>query len=33
VDAFDGEQITLGASDAENRVIFETYFNPPGTFA
>ena len=33
VDAFDGEQITLGARDLEDRVIFETYFNPPGAFA
>jgi choline dehydrogenase-like flavoprotein len=33
VDAFDGEQITLGTRDAENRAIFETYFNPPGAFA
>jgi choline dehydrogenase-like flavoprotein len=33
VDAFDGEQITLGARDLEDRAIFETYFNPPGAFA
>ena len=33
VDAFDGEQITLGASAPANRAIFETYFNPPGAFA
>ena len=33
VDAFDGEQITLGVRDLEDRVIFETYFNPPGAFA
>ena len=33
VDAFDGDQITLGARDVQNRAIFETYFNPPGAFA
>lgn len=33
VDAFDGEQITLGARDPKGRAIFETYFNPPGAFA
>jgi choline dehydrogenase-like flavoprotein len=33
LDAFDGVQITLGALDAQNRAIFETYFNPPGSFA
>jgi choline dehydrogenase-like flavoprotein len=31
--AFDGEQITMGAIDPENRAIFETYFNPPSAFA
>ncbi len=31
--AFDGVQITLGALDPMNRAIFETYFNPPGSFA
>jgi hypothetical protein len=31
--AFDGVQITLGALDAQNRAIFETYFNPPGSFS
>ncbi len=33
VDAFDGEQITLGSEDPRGRAIFETYFNPPGAFA
>ena len=33
VAAFDGEQITMGAIDPQNRAIFETYFNPPGAFA
>lgn len=33
LDAFDGLQITLGATDAESKAIFETYFNPPGAFA
>ncbi|WP_257446721.1 GMC family oxidoreductase N-terminal domain-containing protein [Archangium lipolyticum] len=33
VDAFDGEQITLGTKDSQNRALFETYFNPPGAFA
>ncbi len=33
LDAFDGTQITLGAPDPTNRAIFETYFNPPGSFA
>lgn len=31
--AYDGVQITLGALDSQNRAIFETYFNPPGSFA
>jgi hypothetical protein len=31
--AFDGVQITLGATDRQNRAVFETYFNPPGSFA
>ncbi len=31
--AFDGVQITLAASDPQNRAVFETYFNPPGSFA
>ena len=33
LDAFDGTQITLGALDPQSRAIFETYSNPPGTFA
>ncbi len=33
VKAFDGEQITMGAVDAQDRMIFETYFNPPSAFA
>ena len=33
LDAFDGVQITVGALDAKARAIFETYFNPPGSFA
>lgn len=33
VNAFDGNQITLGALDEKNRAIFETYFNPPASFA
>jgi hypothetical protein len=33
IDAFDGTQITLGALDPQNRAVFETYSNPPGTFA
>jgi hypothetical protein len=33
LDAFDGEQITLGAMDQGNRAIFETYFNPPGALS
>lgn len=33
MNAFDGEQITMGAVDPDNRAIFETYFNPPGAFS
>ena len=33
INAFDGNQITLGALDENNRAIFETYFNPPAAFA
>ncbi len=33
IDAFDGTQITMGALDPQSRAIFETYSNPPGTFA
>ncbi|MBK8983024.1 MAG: GMC family oxidoreductase [Ignavibacteria bacterium] len=33
INAFDGNQITLGALDIKNRAIFETYFNPPASFA
>jgi choline dehydrogenase-like flavoprotein len=33
LDAFDGLQITLAGEDAQERAIFETYFNPPGSFA
>ncbi|WP_224247764.1 GMC family oxidoreductase N-terminal domain-containing protein [Hyalangium gracile] len=33
VDAFDGDQITLGSADPQGRAIFETYFNPPGAFS
>lgn len=33
LDAFDGLQITLAAEDPSERAIFETYFNPPGSFA
>lgn len=31
--AYDGTQITLGALDPKNRAVFETYMNPPGSFA
>ena len=31
--AYDGEQITLAAADPMSRAIFETYFNPPASFA
>ena len=31
--AFDGSQITYGAIDKQYRAVFETYFNPPATFA
>ncbi|MDQ3193578.1 MAG: GMC oxidoreductase [Bacteroidota bacterium] len=33
INAFDGNQITLGALDQKNRAVFETYFNPPASFA
>ncbi|HEX5552538.1 MAG TPA: GMC family oxidoreductase N-terminal domain-containing protein, partial [Chitinophagaceae bacterium] len=33
VNAFDGDQITLGALDPQGRSAFETYFNPPASFA
>lgn len=33
IKAFDGEQITLGALDPQSRSAFETYFNPPASFA
>ena len=33
IKAFDGEQITLAAADPKSRAIFETYFNPPASFA
>jgi choline dehydrogenase-like flavoprotein len=33
MNAFDGEQITMGAMDPDNRALFETYFNPPGAFS
>ncbi len=33
INAFDGNQITLGALDETNRAVFETYFNPPASFA
>ena len=31
--AYDGDQITLAALDPQGRAAFETYFNPPATFA
>ncbi|MEZ0542864.1 GMC family oxidoreductase N-terminal domain-containing protein [Fibrella arboris] len=31
--AYDGDQITLAAIDPQGRAAFETYFNPPATFA
>ncbi len=31
--AYDGEQITLGALDPLSRSAFETYYNPPASFA
>jgi len=31
--AYDGEQITLGALDPQSRSAFETYYNPPASFA
>ena len=30
--AYDGDQITMGAIDSAERMVFETYFNPPSTF-
>jgi hypothetical protein len=33
LDAFDGTQITIGAKDPDDRAVFETYFNPPASFA
>lgn len=33
LNAFDGNQITLGALDEKGRAIFETYFNPPASFS
>lgn len=33
INAFDGNQITLGAFDEKNRAVFETYFNPPASFS
>ena len=33
INAFDGNQITLGALDVKNRAVFETYFNPPASFS
>jgi hypothetical protein len=33
IKAFDGDQITLGALDPKSRSAFETYFNPPASFA
>ncbi|MEP6613304.1 MAG: GMC family oxidoreductase N-terminal domain-containing protein [Mucilaginibacter sp.] len=33
IKAFDGDQITLGALDPHSRSAFETYFNPPASFA
>ncbi|HEY6083507.1 MAG TPA: GMC family oxidoreductase N-terminal domain-containing protein, partial [Chitinophagaceae bacterium] len=33
INAFDGDQITLGALDPRGRSAFETYFNPPASFA
>jgi choline dehydrogenase-like flavoprotein len=31
--AYDGTQITLGALDPQSRAVWETYMNPPGSFA
>ena len=31
--AYDGDQITMAASDPQNRAVFETYFNPPASFS
>ncbi len=33
LNAFDGNQITLGALDEKGRAVFETYFNPPASFS
>ncbi|MBL0332017.1 MAG: GMC family oxidoreductase [Chlorobi bacterium] len=33
LNSFDGAQITKGAIDVNSRAIFETYFNPPASFA
>ncbi|WP_426672143.1 GMC family oxidoreductase N-terminal domain-containing protein [Mucilaginibacter sp. McL0603] len=33
IKAYDGDQITLGALDPQSRSAFETYFNPPASFA
>lgn len=33
MDAFDGVQISVAAAAPDYRAMFETYFNPPGTFA
>lgn len=33
MDAFDGAQITQGAASACGRIMYETYFNPPGALA
>lgn len=33
LNAFDGNQITLGALDDKGRAVFETYFNPPASFS
>lgn len=31
--AYDGDQITMAATDPLNRAVFETYFNPPASFS
>ncbi|HYM20412.1 MAG TPA: GMC family oxidoreductase N-terminal domain-containing protein [Candidatus Kapabacteria bacterium] len=33
LDAWDGTQITLGIRGPDNKAMFETYFNPPASFA
>lgn len=33
MDAFDGAQITQGAASSCGRIMYETYFNPPGALA